>query len=138
MLQIKKIINLEFFKFIFTGVVNTAVGYIIYAGCYYLTGIVGLALAVDYILGGLFNYYSYSAIAFRGYRKRRFMMFCFSYIITYFLNYAIVYILIKTLRINAYFAQIAAIAVCSVVLYFFLKLLVFSRISDDLNLNNDN
>lgn len=133
MLLIKKIVNHEFVRFIFTGAVNTAVGYMIYALCYYLTGKVGFALAVDYILGGLFNYYSYSAIAFKEYKQRRFFMFCFAYIFTFFLNYGIVYLLIQNVKINAYFAQIAAISVCALVLYFFLKKLVFSHIPEDAN-----
>lgn len=133
--RIKKIVNLEFVKFLFTGAVNTLVGYIIYAVCYYISENVGFALAVDYTLGGLFNYYSYSAIAFRGYKKKRFLMFCFSYIITFFLNYAIVYLLIHYVKINAYFAQIVAISICSVVLYFFLKKLVFSHITEVVNNN---
>jgi len=130
MRRIKKIANLEFVRFLFTGAVNTAVGYIIYAVCYYLSGNVGFSLAVDYIIGGLFNYYSYSSIAFKEYKNRRFFMFCFAYIFTFFLNYAIVNLVIHYLKINAYFAQIAAISICSLVLYFFLKKLVFSHVTE--------
>ncbi len=133
---IKKFVKNEFVRFIFTGGVNTAVGYMIYAFFFYMTGNVGLALAIDYILGGLFNYYSYSAIAFKEYKQRRFFMFCFAYIFTFFLNYGIVYLLIQNLKLNAYFAQIAAISVCALVLYFFLKKLVFSHIPEAINNTN--
>ncbi len=128
---IKKIISAEFIRFVLTGVLNTAFGYFLYAASYFLTGNEGLSLAIDYVLGALFNYKSYSILVFGKYNRKRFIAFCMVYVFTYLLNYWILHLLIAKAGLNAYLAQLVALTVCPLVLYFLLKSFVFVNVGED-------
>jgi putative flippase GtrA len=122
---IRNILNREFIRFLFTGAINTLVGYAIYSGAYWVFNHEGIALVFDYVIGAIFNYSSYSTLVFRKYKTKRFLIFCAVYVLTYFLNYGLVAGIMRASHLNAYIAQIFALTVCPLVLYMLLKKIVF-------------
>ena len=123
--MIKKLYRSEFIRFLFTGGINTAVGYLIYAAAYFVFENAIIALALDYIIGAFFNYKSYSVIVFNKYKKGRFFLFILIYIIIYWVNYGIIYLFMHYIFNNAYLAQIAALTICPILLYVLLRKFVF-------------
>ena len=125
--SVKRLLNAEFIRFLLTGGLNTLVGYLIYAGSYWLFRHEGVALIIDYTIGAVFNYASYSKLVFNGYRTKRFLIFIAVYVLTYFLNYGLVAMIMRIFDINAYFAQACALTICPLILYFLLKKFVFTN-----------
>ncbi|MBP7902320.1 MAG: GtrA family protein [Spirochaetes bacterium] len=130
---IKLFLNAEFIRFLLTGGLNTLVGYIIFAVSFWVSAHEALSLIIDYGIGALFNYLSYSKLVFNGYKSKRFVSFIAIYIIAYFLNYALVKATMRIFGINAYIAQALALTVCPLFLYFMLKKFVFSNKSTSAN-----
>ena len=111
-------------RFLFTGGVNTAFSYGIYAACIYLGAGYAIASGVSIVCGILFSYQTTSAVVFgRGYRGS---------LARYIGSYAIVYLfsvlILKTMDeygINAYLAGVLAAPPCAVLSFALLKLFVF-------------
>lgn len=111
-------------RFLFTGAVNTAFSYGIYAACIYLGAGYAIASGVSIVCGILFSYNTTSALVFgRGYRGS---------LARYIGSYAVVYLfsvlLLKTLDefgINLYLAGVLAAPPCAVLSFALLKLFVF-------------
>ena len=130
---IKLFLNAEFIRFLLTGGLNTLVGYIIFVVSFWVSAHEALSLIIDYGIGALFNYLSYSKLVFNGYKTKRFLSFLAVYIIAYLLNYGLVKTTMKFFGINAYIAQALALTVCPLFLYFMLKKFVFSNKSTSAN-----
>jgi len=128
---IKKLFSAEFVRFVLAGALNTAFGYILYAASYFLTGNEGLSLAIDYVVGALFNYKTYSILVFGKYNRKRFIAFCLVYVFTYFLNYGMLHLLIAWTGLNAYLSQLIALTVCPLALYFLLRSFVFVNVAEN-------
>ena len=111
-------------RFLFTGGVNTAFSYGIYAACIYLGAGYAIASGISIVCGILFSYKTTSALVFgRGYRGS---------LARYIASYAVVYVfsvlLLKTLDefgINPYLAGVLAAPPCAVLSFAMLKLFVF-------------
>jgi putative flippase GtrA len=111
-------------RFLFTGGVNTAFSYGIYAACIYLGTGYAIASGISIVCGILFSYKTTSALVFgRGYRGS---------LARYIASYAVVYLfsvlLLKTLDefgINPYLAGVLAAPPCAVLSFAMLKLFVF-------------
>jgi putative flippase GtrA len=111
-------------RFLFTGGVNTAFSYGIYAACIYLGAGYAIASGISIVCGILFSYKTTSALVFgRGYRGS---------LARYIASYAVVYLfsvlLLKTLDefgINPYLAGVLAAPPCAVLSFAMLKLFVF-------------
>lgn len=111
-------------RFLFTGGVNTAFSYGIYAACIYLGAGYAIASGVSIVCGILFSYKTTSALVFgRGYRGS---------LARYIASYAVVYLFsvlfLKTLDefgINPYLAGVLAAPPCAVLSFAMLKLFVF-------------
>ncbi|WP_201838710.1 GtrA family protein [Microvirga zambiensis] len=84
----------RFTLFLVAGLLNTAVGYSIYALLIMLSLIPELALLVATGLGLIFNFYSTGKIAFAGATKRYFLRFVAVYGAVYLLNASTLRILI--------------------------------------------
>ena len=111
-------------RFLFTGVVNTAFSYAIYAACIYLGTGYAIASGLSIVCGILFSYKTTSAVVFgRGYRGS---------LARYIGCYAVVYVfsllLFKTMDefgVNPYLAGVLAAPPCAVLSFALLKLFVF-------------
>jgi putative flippase GtrA len=124
---IKNAAQNEVIRFLATGALNTLVGYIIYSVSYFFIGHEGIALTINYVLGGLFNYYSYSSLVFKTYETKRFVLFCLAYIITFSINLGILRLLIRHAAVNPYVSQLVALTICPLLLYILLRKFVFLR-----------
>jgi putative flippase GtrA len=122
---IKNAAQNEVIRFLATGALNTLVGFVLYSVSYFIIGHEGIALTINYVLGGLFNYYSYSSLVFKTYETKRFLLFCMAYIITFSVNLGILHVLVKNLHLNAYVSQLAALTICPLLLYILLRKFVF-------------
>jgi putative flippase GtrA len=100
------VIGKRFIRFLFVGVINTAVGYAIYALLLFFTAPYLLALFLATIAGVTFNYFSIGRLVF----KSRggiviFYKFVSAYGTVYLLNAGMLAVLIKHFHIDAYLAQ---------------------------------
>lgn len=122
---IKKLFTKTFIKFVLTGVLNTAVGYLLYAAAFYITGNKPVSLAVDYVLSIFFNFKTYSVLVFNSHDNRKIYSFVGVYIFVYFLNWAILSLICNVFKLNAYFGQAIALTIVPVVLFFLMGHFVF-------------
>lgn len=122
---IKEIVDVQFLKFVLTGVLNTAVGYFVYALVFWLTGNKSVALGIDYIFGIFFNFKTYSVLVFKTRDNSRIFRFLLVYVLTFGMNYISLWVLCDILGVNAYLGQIIALTYIPLVLYALLKFVVF-------------
>ena len=119
------VIKNEIIRFLLVGILNTFVGYIIFALTYFLVSDRILALFTAYTLGILFNYETYSKYVFKRSNKKVFINFLLIYIGLFMLNNFLLYCLENTFKINLYFSQFYAIIIVTPILYILNKKYVF-------------
>jgi len=124
-MQIKHIVSSEFIRFLCIGVLNTAVGYLIFSIFYFFTQDKVLALLIAYLFGILFNYKTYGKYVFIASNKKIFINFLFIYLSIFIFNILILELFINELMINTYAAQFIAICVITPILFFLNKKHVF-------------
>jgi len=111
-------------RFLFTGAINTAFSYAIYATCIYLGAGYAIASGASIVCGILFSYKTTSAVVFgRGYRGS-----LARYIACYAVVYAFSVLLLKAMDeygVNAYLAGVLVAPPCAVLSFALLKLFVF-------------
>jgi putative flippase GtrA len=107
------------------GVVNTAFGFGLYALFVWLGMNVYVAQILSHTLGVLFNYFTYSRYAFAGTQASK-LSFALSYVGNYLLGLGCLAIAVRFIA-NPYLAGLAATLVVSVVNFFVLNKLVFTR-----------
>ncbi|HEY3074817.1 MAG TPA: GtrA family protein [Burkholderiales bacterium] len=116
-------------RFLFTGGINTAFGYGVYAACIYLGAGYAIASGVSIVCGVLFSYKTTSAVVFgRGYHGS-----LARYLGSYVIVYAFSVLILKTMDgygINAYLAGVLAAPPSAVLSFALLKLFVFRAGSD--------
>jgi putative flippase GtrA len=107
------------------GVVNTAFGYGLFALFVWLGLNVYLAQVIAHVLGVIFNYFTYSRHTFRGEAasKARFVL---SYGVNYVFSVGFLW-LFEQVVTSPYISGLLATVVVSVINFFILKTLVFSR-----------
>jgi putative flippase GtrA len=105
------------------GLVNTLVGYGLYAGFVALGFNIYVAQALGHVMGMTFNYFSYSRYAFRDEvgSKARFVA---SYAVNYVLGVTSLFISVRFIA-NPYLAGLLATLVVSLLNYFILSRYVF-------------
>ena len=115
-------------RFLIVGVLNTAVGYGLYAsfillGAPYLT-----ALLLSTILGVIFNYFSTGRMVFKSYGGLRiFIRFITAYIIVYFINATELNALIKHFLIDPYTGQAICVPTSVILSWILMNYWVFRR-----------
>ena len=124
-MRIKHIISSEFVRFIYIGVLNTTVGYLIFSIFYFFTQGKVLALLFAYLFGILFNYKTYGKYVFIESDKKIFVNFLFIYLSIFIFNILILELFINVFMINTYIAQFIAICVITPILFFLNKKYVF-------------
>jgi len=129
-MQVNKIFSHEIVRFLFVGMVNTAIGYLLFAIFYFFIQIKIYALLFAYLVGILVNYKTYSDLVFRIRDKRIFINFILIYIAIFIFNNLILELLTEVLTIDVYIAQFTAICVITPILYILNKKYVFIVFKD--------
>lgn len=120
-----KKIDEKFFKFIFVGVLNTLVSYLLYAFFVTIGLSANIALLCQYILGVLWNFKTTGSIVFKNHNNKLIFKFIGSYIFTFALNSLLLNILLNRIMLNEYLAQGILVLPIAVISFFILKFLVF-------------
>lgn len=114
----------RFIRFIFTGVLNTVVGLLIYSMLILLNVEIWLALLIPMVTGVFFNYLTISKIAFNKIDTKNFIKFIFSYLLIYFLNYGLLKLLNSQIH-NTILSQVLLLPIISISSYTILSKIVY-------------
>jgi len=112
---------------VLTGLLNTAVGYLLYAAGYYITRSETWALVIDYVLSILFNFKSYSILVFGNKNNSRIFIFTLVYGFVFILNRLSLWLYIDFLNIDPYVSQLIALTYIPIILYLLFKNIVFGK-----------
>lgn len=124
---LKKLLNIEFLRFLLVGALNTGVGYLVY-----LLGLLvanlspGVALAVATVIGALFNFVTTGRMVFRDSAWSRLPLFLLSYAMVYVLNLCALQGLIA-IGVPAHWAQAILLPVMAVTSYAVFRTMVFKK-----------
>ncbi len=115
-------------RFLMTGSINTAVGYMIYA-----TGIVifnlspFFAVVWSYVLGVTFSYFMFRAFVFiegeRGWKS--YAKFIPTYVVLFIINEALLFVLVDIASWNKLLAQAIVVPICAVLSFVINRVFVF-------------
>ncbi|MBR6333674.1 MAG: GtrA family protein [Bacteroidales bacterium] len=123
---IKRMLEPQFIRFLFTAALNTAVGWCIFATLRYLFGLINGIDALFWanffgtIISVLFNFRTYGALVFRNKDFRLIFRFVLVYSVTFFCNYFLIRLFKDRWDINNYVAA-AIVAVPIGFLNYFLN-----------------
>ena len=115
---------MEITRFLAVGVLNTLVGYSLYAAFLFYNLSYPLALLLATILGVLFNFQSIGRLVFKKYQHTLIWKFIGGYILVYCINLTFIAVITRV-GINAYIAGAIALIPATVFSYFFNKFFVF-------------
>lgn len=118
------LLNLSVFRFLIVGILNTAVGYIIFLAGIGLSLSPAMALAIATVIGAVFNYFSTGHLVFRNAGLSKLPLFLGAYLVIYLGNLAALNGLI-TLGMPAPWAQVILLPVVAGSSFVIFKFLVF-------------
>lgn len=116
----------QFFRFIFIGGVNTLFGYSVFSLLVYCEVHYSLALFFATILGVIFNFKTIGIIVFKNGKNNRVIRFIAVYVILYFLNLVIIWVL-KNMNTNIYVAGGIAVLPVAFIGFYLNKRFVFGK-----------
>lgn len=120
----RKVLNLQFARFILVGCLNTGFSYTIYAALLYI----GLEyVAANFgalVLGILFSFRTQGRLVFRNSNGRLIYRFAGCWVLIFLLNILFIFLFMQT-GLNAYWAGALALVPCTIASYFVQKVLVF-------------
>lgn len=114
---------LQLARYYIAGIINLLFGYLLFAGLVWAGLQVFAAQAVGYVLGVIFNYVTYSRIAFTDQKGGK-ASFAASYIANYLISAALLWLALKALP-SPYVAGLLVTIAVSLLNYLVLKRLVF-------------
>lgn len=114
---------LQLARYYVAGVLNLLFGYLLFAALVWLGLEVFTAQAVGYVLGVIFNYVTYSRIAFSGQAGGK-VSFVASYVVNYLISVAALWLALKVFP-SPYVAGLVVTIAVSLVNYLVLKRWVF-------------
>ncbi len=114
---------LQLTRYYVAGVLNLLFGYLLFAALVWLGLNVFTAQAVGYVLGLIFNYVTYSRIAFSGQQGGK-LSFVASYVVNYFISVTFLWAALKVFP-SPYVAGLVVTIAASLVNYLVLKRWVF-------------
>jgi len=123
--EIKAFFSWKFVKFLLTGGFNTVMGFAIYSGFYYLTHNEFVSLLLNYIIGIVINYFTYSKVVFDIHNFSFFFKFIGVYVIIYAINLCALKLCINVLAINPYLSQLMTMVIIVPLLFISLRKLVY-------------
>jgi putative flippase GtrA len=112
-------------KFAGVGVVNTAVGYSAYVALIYAKFSYPLACLFSLIFGICFNYLTTSRLVFNRTSGSRFFQYLISYVVIYFFNLLMLWILIDLSGFSAYIAGLISLPFNAAITFWLLNAFVF-------------
>tara|TARA_B110000444_G_C18739748_1_gene547388 strand:- start:30 stop:419 length:390 start_codon:yes stop_codon:yes gene_type:complete len=112
------------FKFLLAGFINTLFGYSIFSSTQFFFQNILLSLIMMYLLGLLFNYFSYSKVFDNNFSVNEFSIFFLVYLITLAINFLVLQIFLMA-EINIFLSQIICIPFIVLLTYVLLKKVVF-------------
>lgn len=99
-------VNKKFIKFIFVGILNTIVSYLLFAGIFFLTANKELTLTLSFVIAVVFNYFMVAHYVFKDKREfKKLIKFFLVYILLYIVNFIHLKIFVDIYSINVYLAQ---------------------------------
>lgn len=129
-LSLIKFINPEFNKFIFFGVANTVLGYVIYVILVFFLAY-PVAYTIAYVSGIFISYYLNSRFVFkREMRLTKAMQYPVVYIVQYVLGISLLYLLVELCRINKVIAPVLIIIVTVPVTFLLSRFIIKGRVDD--------
>jgi len=114
---------LQLARYYVAGTINLGFGYVLFAALVWLGLQVYVAQAVGYVLGVIFNYFTYSRIAFTGQQGGK-ASFVASYVVNYLISVAFLWLALKAFP-SPYVAGLVVTIAVSLVNYLVLKRWVF-------------
>ena len=114
---------LQLARYYAAAALNLMFGYLLFAGLVWLGLQVFVAQAVGYVLGVIFNYVTYSRIAFMGKQGSKLSVVA-SYVVNYLISVVFLWLVLKALS-SPYVAGLVATIAVSLVNYLVLKKWVF-------------
>ncbi|MCD4756689.1 MAG: GtrA family protein [Arcobacteraceae bacterium] len=102
-------INRQFFKFLFTGGLNTLFSYFVFVILYFFIQQKELVVTLTTIIAVTFNYYSYKHIVFIDSDKQKIIAFIGVYFFIYLLSLIHLWITVDIYKVNIYLAQFIAL-----------------------------
>lgn len=129
----------RFVRFLAVGVMNTGVGYGVYAGLIALGLSAQPALALSFVLGVLWNFATHSGLVFGSRGMARVLPYCGAYGLIYLVN-ALALHLALGLGLSAYLAQAMLLLPMAVLSYVLISMVLTRRLppaGDTLNSGRD-
>lgn len=117
----------ELVRFVFTGALNTLVGYAIYAALVYYGLAPALALFVATVLGVLFNFVSFGTLTFKRLEARLLPRFIAAYAGIYVFNLILLDIVQRYAGVGPIVGQFLCLLVVAPTAYVVLKTQVYGR-----------
>lgn len=115
----------EVVRFVFTGVLNTLVGYAIYAALVYAGLAPALALFVATVLGVLFNFVSFGTLTFKRLEARLLPRFVAAYAAIYVFNVILLEAVQRYAGVGPIVGQLLCLLVVAPAAYLLLKTQVY-------------
>ncbi|MDB4178054.1 GtrA family protein [Gammaproteobacteria bacterium] len=124
-----KFISSEVLRFLFIGIFNTGVGYLVFSIFYLFTELREVSLIFAYLFGVLFNFKTFGEFVFTSGDKNIFTNFVLIYISLFLLNLILLWFFIDKMSINVYIAQFLSTSIIAPSLFILNKKYVFISIS---------
>jgi putative flippase GtrA len=116
-------------RFLFVGILNTIVGYGVYALCIYEGLSYSPALIITYLVGIAHSYFWNKFFTFRSREKSlgEIVRFFLVYIAAYLVNLVTLYVCVDGMKMNVYFVGIAAMFITTLISYLGHKTISFRK-----------
>lgn len=121
----RRLLRLQFARFLLVGLVNTGFSYAVYAVLLYLGVVYYAANFGAMALGVGFSFLTQGRLVFSNRDPRLIFRFAAGWIVIYGINIGIIALLLRCLDLNAYVAGALALVPITLISYFVQKFLVF-------------
>ncbi|WP_300442340.1 GtrA family protein [Zoogloea sp.] len=122
------LIDSRVIRFLSTGVLNTAFGYLVYVAAVYFGAGYSRALLIATVMGVVFNYFSFNRLVFRGESGLFvFAKFVLAYCFVYAVNVFFLGWLIRESGLNPYYAQGLCVPPSVLLSWVLMNFLVFKK-----------
>jgi len=126
-MNLSRIIEYRFNKFIITGFINTLFGYVVFSLLIYLNLEYKIALFMSYLFGIIFNFITYKFFVFNvPFNTKRLVRYLIVYIVTYNINLYLLSFFFEIFR-NYYVSQIFVLPIIVLLTWFLLNKWVFKN-----------
>ena len=122
----RKLLKLQFVRYVLVGIGNTAFSYGAYAALLSFGLDYRLANLLALLLGIAFSFTTQGTVVFQNATRITFVKFIVAWLVIYVLNISVIAILLRA-SANAYLAGAIAIVPVTLASYFILRLAVFNR-----------